>query len=174
MQIISNPSAQIKPASVHFVAAYRVALVRDQELPFEQATLCNSFQARTVVRRLIDACGQSDREQLGVILLDGKNKIIGLNIVSTGTISSAPAWPRDIVKPAILANASAIILFHNHPSGDVAPSREDEAVTLKVIKACFALDIRVHEHIIVSMLDDGYHSMADHGAIERMYREVAQ
>jgi hypothetical protein len=58
------------------------------------------------------------REQLRVILLDGKNKIIDLNIVSTGTISSAPAWPREIVKPAILANAAAIILFHNHPSRD--------------------------------------------------------
>ena len=69
---------------------------------------------------------------------------------------------------------AAIILFHDHPSGDVAPSREDEAVTLKVIKACYVLDIRVHEHIIVSMLDDRYHSMADQGAIERMYREVAQ
>jgi DNA repair protein RadC len=71
------------------------------------------------------------REQLRVILLDGKNKIIDLNIVSTGTISSAPAWPREIVKPAILANAAAIILFHNHPSGDVAPSREDEPMTLR-------------------------------------------
>jgi DNA repair protein RadC len=79
-------------------------------------------------------------------LSDGKNKIIDLNIVSTGTISSAPAWPREIVKPAILANAAAIILFHNHPNGDVAPSREDEAVTLKVIKACAALEIRVHKH----------------------------
>lgn len=174
MQSIPSPKNQIKPAPEFFVAAYRVALVRDQELPFEQATLSNSAQARAVVRRLIDLCGQSDREQLGVILLDGKNKIIGLNIVSTGTISSAPAWPRDIVKPAILANAAAIILFHNHPSGDVAPSREDEAVTLKVIKACSALDIRVHEHIIVSMLDDGYYSLADHGAIERLYREVPQ
>ena len=82
-----------------------------------------------------------------MILLDGKNKIIGLNIVSTGTISFAPAWPRDIVKPAILANAAAIILFHNHPSGDVSPLREDEAVTLKVIKSCSAFDIRVHEHM---------------------------
>jgi DNA repair protein RadC len=174
MQTIPSPKKQIKPAPDFFIAAYRVALVRDQELPFEQATLSNSAQAWAVVRRLIYLCGQSDREQLGVILLDGKNKIIGLNIVSTGTISSAPAWPRDIVKPAILANASAIILFHNHPSGDVAPSREDEAVTLKVIKACSALDIRVLEHIIVSMLDDGYHSMADHGAIARLYREVPQ
>jgi DNA repair protein RadC len=60
------------------------------ELPFEQVTLWNPTQARAVVRSLIDACGQSDREQLGVILLDGKNKIIGLNIVSTGMISSTP------------------------------------------------------------------------------------
>ena len=122
MQTIPSPKNQIKPAPDFFIAAYRVALVRDQELPFEQATLSNSAQAREVVRRLIDLCGQSDREQLGVILLDGKNKIIGLNIVSTGTISSAPAWPREIVKPAILANAAAIILFHNHPSGDARNS----------------------------------------------------
>ena len=54
MQTIPSPNNQIKPASVYFVAAYRVALVRDQELPFEQATLYNSSQARTVVRSLID------------------------------------------------------------------------------------------------------------------------
>ncbi len=69
---------------------------------------------------------------------------------------------------------AAITLFHNHPSGDVAPSREDEAVTIQVIKACSVLDVRVHEHIIFSMLDDRYHSMADQGVIERIYREVAQ
>jgi len=111
MQTIPSPKNQIKPAPDFFIAAYRVALVRDQELPFEQATLSNSTQAR-------EGCPQPHRplravrpRAAWVILLDGKNKIIGLNIVSTGTISSAPAWPREIVKPAILANAAAIILF---------------------------------------------------------------
>jgi hypothetical protein len=67
MQTITSEKDQINPAPVVFISAYRIALVRDRELPFEQSTLSNSFQARAVVRSLIDSFGQSDREQLGVI-----------------------------------------------------------------------------------------------------------
>ncbi len=96
-----------------FIAAYRVMLVRDQHLPFEQSTLSDSQQAQSIIRKLIKTYGQSDREQFCVVLLNTKNVFIGLNIVSTGAISSAHVHPREVLKPAILANAAAMILCHN-------------------------------------------------------------
>jgi DNA repair protein RadC len=76
------------PNHSKFIAAYRVMLVRDQHLPFEQSTLSNSRQAQAIIRKLIKAYGQSDREQFCVVLLNTKNVFIGLNIVSTGEVSS--------------------------------------------------------------------------------------
>ena len=67
-----------------FIAAYRVMLVRDQTLPFEVGALSNSRQAHIIIRKLIEAFGQSDREQFCVVLLNNKNEVIGLNIVSIG------------------------------------------------------------------------------------------
>ena len=156
-----------------FIAAYRVMLVRDQHLPFEQSTLSDSHQAQSIVRKLIKTYGQSDREQFCVVLLNTKNVFIGLNIVSTGAVSSAHVSPREVLKPAILANAAAMILSHNHPSGDVAPSREDEAITARIVQACHIIGIQVHEHLIISMCDDRYYSFADNGIIKRIYDAIA-
>jgi DNA repair protein RadC len=96
-----------------FIAADRVMLVRDQHLPFEQSTLSDSHQAQSIIRKLIKTYGQSDREQFCVMLLNTKNVFIGLNIVSTGAVSYAHVSPREVLKPAILANAAAMILSHN-------------------------------------------------------------
>ena len=135
-------------------------LVRDQHLPFEQSTLSDSQQAQSIIRKLIKTYGQSDREQFCVVLLNTKNAFIGLNIVSTGAVSYAHVSPREVLKPAILANAAAMILSHNHPSGDVSPSREDEAITIRIVQACHIIGIQVHEHLIISLCDDRYYSFA--------------
>jgi DNA repair protein RadC len=156
-----------------FIAAYRVMLVRDQHLPFEQSTLSDSQQAQSIIRKLIKTYGQSDREQFCVVLLNTKNVFIGLNIVSTGAVSYAHVSPREVLKPAILSNAAAMILCHNHPSGDVAPSREDEAITARIVQACHIIGIQVHEHLIISMCDDRYYSFADNGIIKRIYDAIA-
>ena len=80
-------------AATNFIAAYRVMLVRDQDLPFEAGALSNSREAQTIIRKLIETCGQSDREQFCVVLLDNKNVVIGLNIVSIGAVSYAHVHP---------------------------------------------------------------------------------
>jgi DNA repair protein RadC len=113
------------------------------------------------VTQLIEERGQPDREQFCVLLLDVKNRIIGMNIVSTGGLSSANVFPRDVLKPALLANAAAVILAHNHPSSDLTPSEADKDITHKIVKAARLLDITVHEHLIVNMEDDQYFSFAD-------------
>ena len=158
-----------RPASAQFISSYRIALVRDRPLPFGQPTLNNSRDAQALVKTLIETMGQSDREQLVVVLLNSKNEVVGVNLVSTGGISSAPVCPREVVKPAILANAAAIIIGHNHPSGHVEPSAEDHHLTKKIFQAADLIGIHVHEHIIVSMTDDRYFSFADEGIIRRLY-----
>ena len=160
------------PACSKFVSSYRIALVRDRPLPFGQPTLNNSQEAQAIVKTLIEKMGQSDREQLVVILLNAKNEVVGVNLVSTGGISSAPVCPREVLKPAILANAAAIIIAHNHPSGHVEPSADDHHLTERIIQAASLIGITVHEHLIVSMCDDRYYSFADEGVIRIIYDTV--
>ena len=166
-----DPPADSLPPS-KFISTYRVSLVRDRSVPFEQCRLINSQQALPIIRALIEAHGQSDREQFCVILLNTKNEVVGLNIVATGTISSAQVSPREVFKPAILANSAAMILCHNHPSGDVYPSAEDQALTEMLVRAAAVIGIEIHEHLIVSMEDDRYYSFADHGLIKKIYDAV--
>lgn len=158
-----------KPKRRKFISIYRVCLVRDEHIKFEQASLSNSSQAQAVIRNLIKFQGQPDREQFCVLLLDVKNKIIGLNIVSIGNLTSASVHPREVLKPAILANAAAMILAHNHPSGDLTPSNDDRAITKRIIQAASIMGIKVHEHLIIGMEDDQYFSFADQGLIQEEY-----
>ena len=155
-----------------FISTYRVSLIKDRQLPFESCRLNNSAQAQPLIKSLIETHGQSDREQFCVLMLNAKNEIIGLNIVSTGDVSSATVTPRELMKPAILTNSSALILGHNHPSGDVSPSQDDIAVTRRIIHASKIMGIIVHEHLIISMFDDQYFSFADQGIIKRISDEI--
>jgi DNA repair protein RadC len=170
-QCLFHP-ADSKPTASKFIAAYRVMLVRDQSLPFEAGALSNSRQAQSILRKLIKTYGQSDREQFCVALLNNKNEVIGLNIVSIGAVSYAHVHPREVLKPAILASATAMILCHNHPSENLSPSREDEAITARIIKAANIVGIKVHEHLIISMWGERYFSFADAGIIQRIYDEI--
>jgi len=163
--------AESKPVRRKFISIYRVSLVRDEHIKFDQTRLTGSADAQAVIRNLIKLQGQSDREQFCVLLLDAKNKTIGLNIVSTGSLSSAMVHPREVLKPAILANASAMILAHNHPSGELTPSPQDKAITKKIIQASSIIGITVHEHLIISMEDDCYFSFADQGLIQEAYEQ---
>jgi DNA repair protein RadC len=156
-----------------FISIFRITLVKDRRVAFEQCQqLNNSQQSQPLIKKLIESQGQPDREQFCIILLNSKNEIIGLNIVSTGDLSSAKVHPREVLKPAILSNSAAMILCHNHPSGDLSPSPEDIAITARIVQASKIMGIQVHEHLIISMQDDTYYSFADNGLIKRMYDEI--
>ena len=101
-----------------------------------------------------------DREQFVVLALDGKNNILGFNVVSTGSLTSALVHPREVFKPAILENAAAVILVHNHPSGDATPSDEDKAITARLKQAGELLGIKVLDHVVIGD-HDHYVSFAD-------------
>ena len=158
--------------SNRFVSIYRVSLVKDKSISFGQRRMNNSQEAQSLIQSLIKMQGQSDREQFCVILLSAKNEIIGLNIVSIGGLSSTSVYPREVLKPAILANSAAMILCHNHPSNDLEPSPDDLAITKRIVQASEIVGITVHEHIIISMDDNRYYSFADNGLIKKMYDEI--
>ena len=102
---------------------------------------------------LIDYCranlAEEKIEQFHLLFLDGRNALIAHECQQTGTVNHAPVYPREVAKRALELNARAIIMVHNHPSGDPTPSRDDVAIT----KACAAtlekLDILLHDHVIV-------------------------
>ncbi len=161
------------PPRSNFISVYRVSLIKDQPLEFEQKEpISNASKAQEILQHLIQTRGQPDREQLCIALLNAKNQLIGVNIVSTGTLTSAVTSPREILKPAILANAAAIILGHNHPSNDVTPSDADIALTRRIIQASHVMDIQIHEHLIINMENNDYYSFADQGLIRNFYSEA--
>lgn len=102
-------------------------------------------------------------EQFKVILLNRNNKVLGIYEASTGGVSGTVADAKLIFIAALKTNASGIILSHNHPSGNLKPSKADEALTLKLKEAGRFLDIPVIDHIIVTT--EGYFSFADEGLL---------
>ena len=102
---------------------------------------------------LIDYCAaamaRSPKEEFRVLFLDRKNVLVADEVQSTGTVDHTPVYPREIVKRALDHAASAIILVHNHPSGDPTPSKADITMTRSVADAAKALGITVHDHVIV-------------------------
>jgi len=98
---------------------------------------------------LTAAMGEERTEQFRVLFLDGRNKLIADEIQGIGTINHAPAYPREVVRRCLELHASAVILAHNHPSGEPQPSREDVAITREIEKAAALMGIAVHDHIVI-------------------------
>ena len=100
-------------------------------------------------------------EKFGILALDTKNNIIGVHIISVGTLNSSLVHPREVFKAAILNNSASIILFHNHPSGDCTPSKEDIELTERLVEVGKIMGIKVLDHIIVG--DENYCSLKEKG-----------
>lgn len=104
--------------------------------------------------RLIDYCaatmGHETKEHFRILFLNKKNELIADEIQQSGTVDHTPVYPREIMKRALELSATAIILCHNHPSGDPTPSRTDIDMTKQIIAAGEPLNIIIHDHIIVS------------------------
>jgi DNA repair protein RadC len=106
---------------------------------------------------LLDYCRSvmqfENKEQFRVLFLDRKNCLIADEVLGQGTIDRAPVYPREIVKRALELGSTAIILAHNHPSGDPTPSGSDIQMTQNIIKAAKAINISVHDHLIIGRND---------------------
>lgn len=106
---------------------------------------------------------ESDREQLLVCCLDAKNQPTAINVVSVGNLNNSLVHPREVFKPAILSNSASIILFHNHPTGDPTPSKEDTNITERLQECGAILGIKLIDHIIIG--DNSYYSLKENGII---------
>ena len=108
--------------------------------------------------------GNTNRESFVVLLLDQKHRLIELDILFTGTLNQASVHPREVVKATLEKNACAVVLAHNHPSGDPTPSKADIGLTERIQKALALIDVRVLDHIIIG--DSGrFESLANSGKI---------
>ena len=103
------------------------------------------------------------KEQFMALLLDGKNRIIKRVQISEGSLNQSIVHPREVFNAAVRQSAAAMILLHNHPTGDPSPSPEDLEVTRRLCEAGQLMGIRVLDHIIIG--EDAYYSFADHGQL---------
>lgn len=110
-----------------------------------------------------DDLGKEKREVFVIIMLDVKGCVIAQQIISIGTLTQAPVHPREVFYPAIRHKAASIILLHNHPSGDLTPSKQDVELTKQLIEAGRLIGIPVHDHLIIS--EQGYYSLRQQGGL---------
>src|SRR3954471_14495178 len=113
----------------------------------KQRTLLSSWA--TVIDYCRTAMAFADKEQFRILFLDKRNQLIADEVQQVGTVDHTPVYPREVVKRALELSATAVILVHNHPSGDPTPSRADIQMTQAIIDVAKPLGISVHDHIIV-------------------------
>jgi len=152
----------VVPQQAVCIPIYRISLVRESSLPYHQVPQMRS--SKDVSTLLHEYLKDTDREHFVVFFLDQKNRITGIHTVSMGSLTASVVHPREAFKAAILANAAAIVCGHNHPSGDVQPSREDRAITTRLSQAGKLLGIQLLDHIIIG--NNNYFSFADEGLLD--------
>lgn len=128
-------------------------MIREGSIHYDVRHLSTSAEAAGLGRRFLE---NLDREQVIVCCLDNKNQPVSVSVVSTGTLNSSLIHPREVFKTAVLSNAASIILFHNHPSGDLEPSQEDITITTRIKEAGLILGIELLDHIIIGFHHNYY------------------
>ncbi len=113
----------------------------------KQRTMLSSWSS--VIDYCRTAMAFADKEQFRLLFLDKRNQLIADEVQQTGTVDHTPVYPREVIKRALELSATAIILVHNHPSGDPTPSQADIEMTRLVREAAKAVGITLHDHIIV-------------------------
>ncbi len=151
-----------QPTKRYNIPVYQVRLVRETSLSWEQPSIRSSADAAALFQQYL---ADVDREHFVVALLDQKNKVIGIHTVSMGSLTASVVHPRETFKTAILANAAAMVLGHNHPSGTPEPSREDRRLTARMVEAGKLLGITILDHVIVGDGSTRYYSFADQGVL---------
>jgi DNA repair protein RadC len=131
-------------AALKLVQAASVRLLKQ---PVAEAPLMTSWDRVTDYLRA--AMAHERVEQFRVLFLDNRNRLIADEVQGRGTIGHTPAYPREVVRRALELHATAVVLAHNHPSGEPTPSREDIAMTKDIERAAATMGIAVHDHIIV-------------------------
>ncbi|MBT5751638.1 MAG: DNA repair protein RadC [Rhodospirillaceae bacterium] len=165
--VLSAPADQLAefdklgaPSHIHFAAIREAGLRMARRQASERPVLA-------AWDKLLDYChaamAHSMVEEFRLLFLDAKNKLIADEVQQTGTVDHTPVYPREVVKRALDLGASAIIMVHNHPSGDPTPSKGDIEMTKEVKDAAEKMGISVHDHLIIGR--DGHTSLRAEGLI---------
>jgi len=137
----------LSESAVALLRAVGIAGLRAQKNALLDQPILSSWQ------RILDYCraamGGEAKEQFRLLFLDRKNRLIKDEIQQRGTVDHTPVYPREIVQRALEIGACALILAHNHPSGDVTPSKADIEMTRAIVEACTPLGIVIHDHIVI-------------------------
>jgi DNA repair protein RadC len=152
-EVVHAPDARLREISglgeaaiieIKLIAATASRVAKGQ---LKQRTMLSSWTA------VIDYCRTSmafaDKEQFRILFLDKRNQLIADEVQQVGTVDHTPVYPREVVKRALELSATAIIMVHNHPSGDPTPSQADIQMTKSIVDISAPLGISVHDHIIV-------------------------
>jgi DNA repair protein RadC len=152
-EVIHAPEARlrevdgIKDASVNQLKLIAAAASRIARGEIKRSVALSSWH------EVIDYCRSSmafaDKEQFRLLFLDKRNRLIADEVQQIGTVDHTPVYPREVIKRALELSATALILVHNHPSGDPSPSQADIQMTKAIIDIAAPLGISVHDHIIV-------------------------
>jgi DNA repair protein RadC len=119
---------------------------------------------RQLAAYLLPQFGAINVEQFGIVMLDTKHRVIGAKILSMGSLDTTVVHPREVFREAAAASASAIVLFHNHPSGDPTPSTDDLVLTTRMVNAGDIMGIEVVDHVILA--DQRYYSLVESGRLK--------
>ncbi|NOH36543.1 RadC family protein [Vibrio chagasii] len=148
-------SVEEKDILNHAASILKSKLFVSEQTPLSSPELVKSFCQTSLAA--------SEREVFGVIFLDNQHRVLRTKELFFGTIDAASVYPREVVKESLATNASAVIFYHNHPSGDANPSQADRRITRRLTDALALVDIRVLDHFVVSF--EGVVSFAERGWI---------
>jgi DNA repair protein RadC len=152
-EVVHAPEARLRETSglgdaavteLKLIAATASRVAKGQ---LKQRTVLSSWSA--VIDYCRTAMAFADKEQFRILFLDKRNQLIADEVQQVGTVDHTPVYPREVVKRALELSATAIILVHNHPSGDPTPSQADIQMTKSIVAIAAPLGISVHDHIIV-------------------------
>jgi DNA repair protein RadC len=138
----------IGPHTTTFLSAIRAALTRYLEQRVERARTIAKPEDVTEFLRV--HLGANQRECLMILCLNDANRLVYHDIVIEGTVNKAPFYPREVIKAALIHNATGLIIVHNHPSGDPTPSENDHRITSLMEELVGEFNIRFHDHLIVT------------------------
>lgn len=157
MQLFIKCGTRYKPASN--------AIIKETAASYLDGSIDGQVftQPHHATKFLIDRMGQLENENFGVIFLDSRHKVLEFKILFTGTVDQSAVYPREVIKHALAVNCAAMILAHNHPSGECEPSDSDKQITKVIKDALDIVDVRLLDHIIVA--DDIATSFAERGFI---------
>jgi DNA repair protein RadC len=139
---------------------YTLKMVKEDSALYEVPVIKSPAEVYQAAKQLL-ALHEEPEEHFCILCLNTKNKIVGVHTISIGSLNASIVHPREVFKAAMLNNASALLLLHNHPSGDPEPSREDIEITHRLVNAGNILGINVLDHVVIG--DGRYISLKEQG-----------